>query len=578
MGRLQSGHSPFPCECLIVRADDGEQRTLWLHGELVPGDGLSPSRMIGTATNITELRRAEASRAINDELSGGLLDACPIPILVLTLEPSARPIAMNRCYTETFGYTIEDISDPDVGWRRIYADPLTRGETRVIWDRALAHARAGKHSAIQPFEAEVPCRDGSVRQTEVHLGFYEKRALVILNDLTSRNRAERERLEMEAQLRHTQKLESIGVLSGGIAHDFNNLLTSVLGYASMALFELPDDSPVRPMLREIETAAERASHLTRQLLAYSGRGKFSVELLALDERVREMEQLLRTVVSKKARIELDLQPASISADPAQIDQIAMNLITNASDALGDEPGTISIRSGVRLVGAGEVPASSISPALPPGRYAFLEVRDTGCGMSEDTLARIFDPFFTTKFTGRGLGLAAVLGIVRSHRGGIQIASTPGRGTTFTVLFPAVEPAAAQALLPASAAPAPGTERGSVLIVDDEAIVRSFARRALESAGFATIEAADAETAIETFDKQAGEIQSVLLDLTMPRMDGWQLLERIRRSQPDIPVLIMSGYSAPETLPSAFGMGPTSFLLKPFRRQDLVDHMSALVAR
>jgi CheY-like chemotaxis protein len=290
-----------------------------------------------------------------------------------------------------------------------------------------------------------------------------------------------------------------------------------------------------------------------------------------------MEQLLRTVVSKKASIEVELQAAWIAADPAQIDQIAMNLITNASDALGDAPGSISIRTGVRRIEPGEIPDSPHSRELPAGRYAFLEVRDDGCGMSEETLARIFDPFFSTKFTGFGLGLAAVLGIVRGHQGGVRVASTPGRGTTFTVMLPATEPEPAQ-LSPEAPMHERVEARGTVLVVDDEDTVRSFARRALESAGFATVESADAEAAVEWFEKNAGEIQSVLLDLTMPRMDGWQALERLRRVQPDLPVVIMSGYNAPEALPSPVGKGRTLFLQKPFRLQDLVDSVTAAATR
>jgi PAS domain S-box-containing protein len=244
--------------------------------------------------------------------------------------------------------------------------------------------------------------------------------------------------QSEEQMRNAQKLESLGVLAGGIAHDFNNLLVGVLGNASLALTELPDHSPARQFVKDVETSAQRAAELTRQMLAYSGRGKFVVESLSLSQVVREMTQLLGRVISKRARLSLhlreDLPP--IVGDATQVRQVVMNLITNASDALLGEPGLVTARTGTIHADARLLAGTYLNEELPAGEYVYLEVTDSGVGMDAATRARIFEPFFTTKFTGRGLGLAAVLGIVRSHKAAIDVTSEPGCGTTFRVLFPA----------------------------------------------------------------------------------------------------------------------------------------------
>lgn len=253
------------------------------------------------------------------------------------------------------------------------------------------------------------------------------------------NRAATERERVEVQLRHSQKLESLGVLAGGIAHDFNNLLTAVLGYAALAQEDLPSDAPASASVRGVETAALRAAALVQQLLAYAGRGAVAARPLDLSDLVRDTAQLLRTAVAKTASLELHLADGlpPVEADPAQIRQVIMNLLTNASESLGDAPGTVALRTGVRTLDDPARYSPYAASDLHPGRYVYAEVADTGSGMSPETLTRIFDPFFTTKFAGRGLGLAATLGIVRGHRGLIRVASELGRGTTFEVLFPSI---------------------------------------------------------------------------------------------------------------------------------------------
>ncbi len=367
----------------------------------------------------------------------------------------------------------------------------------------------------------------------------------------------------EASARHVQKLESIGVLAGGIAHDFNNLLHVVLGNADLARLQLPGEAPAREHLDEVVRATQRAAELTQQLLAYSGRGAVEIRHLDLSHEVREMATLLRTAISKQATLVWELAPdlPAISADPTQVRQIVMNLITNASDALTDAPGSITLRTG-----RADDPAEESSAK----DFVFLEVSDTGCGMETSTLQRIFDPFFSTKFTGRGLGLAAVIGIVEGHHGHVRIRTAPGEGTTFRILFPAVP--ALPDVEPRRTSGANWRGRGTVLLVEDEEGVREVVTRMLERLGFRVLSAEDGIAALEALDHGDAVVTAVLLDLSMPRMGGSDALRHIRERRPDLPVVLMSGYTQQEVAPRhliAEG-GAAGFLQKPFLPEDLAS--------
>jgi len=400
---------------------------------------------------------------------------------------------------------------------------------------------------------------------------------IVLNwrDVTQRKLAEEEHQKFEAQLRHAQKLESLGVLAGGIAHDFNNLLTVVLGNASLAQAQLTAKSPATALIHEIEQAARRAAELTQQMLAYSGRGKFIVQPLRLDHLVQEMATLLKTIVSKKATITLELQPSAIEGDATQIRQVIMNLIMNASDALEGDATRICIRTGVRHVRESELQSPYLPGDLPEGLYAFFEVEDAGIGMSDETQTRIFEPFFTTKFTGRGLGLAAVLGIVRGHRGTIKVESALHQGTTFQVLIPATSKTELQSpdsgheiLLP--------TGKGTVLVIDDEVSILSFVRHVLEREGFVVLTAEDGREGLQILATHATDIVMVLLDLTMPRMDGAEALRELHSTAPQIPVLVMSGFSVHEELTQSRESGVRGFIQKPFTPRRLIARIAELL--
>lgn len=390
-------------------------------------------------------------------------------------------------------------------------------------------------------------------------------------DTTDLVRAEEERRRLDLQVQQTQKLESLGVLAGGIAHDFNNLLVAILGNAGLALMELPPESPAWQTVLAIETAAQRAAELTRQMLAYSGKGKFVIEQLNLSRVVEEMAHLLEISVSKRAVLKYRFAPdlPAIEGDATQLRQVIMNLITNASDAIGDRSGVISVSTGLIDADAAYLKTAYMDDDLPEGQYVYLEVADTGIGMDAETAARIFDPFFTTKFTGRGLGLAAVLGIVRSHRGAIKLSTVPGRGTTFTILFPAAGPPA-----PPGPAPAPETAsaplpRAVILVVDDDETVRAVTRRMLELSGFTVLLAADGAEAVALYRERPG-IDLVLLDLTMPAMDGEETFRELRRLDPGVRVILTSGYSEQDAADRFAGTGLAGFIQKPYRPQDLIE--------
>ncbi len=391
-----------------------------------------------------------------------------------------------------------------------------------------------------------------------------------------RTRAEEQRRRLEARVQNSQKLESLGVLAGGIAHDFNNLLTVVLSYTDLARGQLPEDSPVRPLLKEIERAADRAAELAKQMLAYSGRGTFLIGPVRVEAVVAEMAKLLSTVISKKTELGLDLRPATIEGDATQIRQVVMNLITNASDALEDRSGSVTVRTGVRAMDASELRSSVLLSPLPPGTYAYIEVQDSGCGMSEATLSRIFDPFFTTKPAGRGLGLSAVVGIVRSHRGTLHVDTAPGSGTTFRIIFPAlVEGRPADRPGPAAPGSAAGT--GTILVVDDEPAVNKLACDVLRRAGFQTISAADGREGVALYERHKQEIQAIVLDLSMPHLNGLEVAARVRALNPDVPILFTSGYNQQESSDRLAEIGRAGFLQKPFRPSELRASIRGMIS-
>jgi signal transduction histidine kinase len=399
-----------------------------------------------------------------------------------------------------------------------------------------------------------------------------ERALREWRHIIEKQRAEAERLEMERRLLHAQKLESLGVMAGGIAHDFNNLLTAILGHADLALLTLPPVAPACNNIGEIIKASRRAADLCQQLLAYTGKGKFVIEPFDLDELIEEMAHLLRTLISKKVLLNLNLHRdlPKIEGDPSQIRQVVMNLVMNASEAIGEMSGVVTISTGVSFCDREIIRGGYLDDDLPEGLYVSLEVSDSGCGMDRETRERIFEPFFSTKFTGRGLGMSAVLGIMRSHRGTVKVYSEPGQGSAFRLLFPVSE----KAVRNASVKEIPKGEewRGSgvVLLVDDEQPVIDIAGRMLEMLGFSVETAKDGMEALEVFGRKRTEIRCILLDLTMPRMNGEEAFRELRRLDPGIPIVLSSGYSELEVATRFSGEKVAGFMQKPYRFSELRD--------
>ena len=485
---------------------------------------------------------------------------------MLITDASGRIIYANPAAAQISGYALSDLQGRDVrelmggtDGATSYAsivECLKRGET---W--------SGTVSLMRP--------DGSARQVE-------RRISPVVVDGRTRyhvcvNRDVTEERQQQARLEHSQRLESLGVLAGGIAHDFNNILAAILGNASLAGMRLGAEHEAARYISRIEQSSQRAADLCKQMLAYSGKGRFTVRPVNLSRMLRDIARLLEVSIARNAvlQYELDEHLPTVEADATQMQQVLMNLVMNASDALADASGRIVLRTGVAEVGERELAANCSGEDLPPGRYVFVEVEDSGCGMGKEVVKRLFDPFFTTKFTGRGLGMSAVLGIVRGHHGAITVDSTEGVGTRFRVLLP---PSGEQEVVEVETEDVDDWRgQGVVLVVDDEENVRESAAAMLEEMGFRTLLAADGEDALEMIREYEAEISLVLLDMTMPRLDGRGCFERLRRMNPHPRVLICSGYAESDVLGSFADAEPDGFVAKPYRFEALRVAVKAVLA-
>jgi len=385
---------------------------------------------------------------------------------------------------------------------------------------------------------------------------------VIARDLS----VERKRMQ---QLEHTQRLESLGILAGGIAHDFNNILTAIMGNAAMAGRQMDDQSPAKELLSRIELSTQHAADLCRQMLAYSGKGKFVVKAINLSGLVEEMTRLMEVSIEKNVVIKYHLSEnlPAVEADVAQIQQVILNLITNANEAIAGKSGVISFSSGVMHADRAYLNSTISAGDLSEGRYVFVEVSDTGCGMDAETIKKMFDPFFTTKFTGRGLGMSAVLGIVRGHHGALRVYSEPGNGTTFKILLPVSD----QKFTGDSACDIDNSAheaQGLVLVVDDEETVREVATMMLEDIGFSVLTAENGLQALDVYRLHQHEIAGVLMDMTMPKMDGKTCFRELRRINADVKVILSSGYNEQDATSRFAGKGLAGFIQKPYSPEAL----------
>jgi two-component system cell cycle sensor histidine kinase/response regulator CckA len=490
------------------------------------------------------------------------------PHFIFVKDRAGRFTLVNEAIAEAYGTTVEGLvgkTDGDFnhnaeeveGFRRDDLEVMDTLQEKLIPLEVITDSK-GNHRYLQTIKRPLVDADGVARHV-----------LGVATDITALKQADDARRAIEAQMLQAQKLESLGLLAGGIAHDFSNLLVGVLTNADIALRKLGAGSVAGGSIEQIRVAAMRAAELCRQMLAYAGRGEVTIETLNLTDVVGELAELMRASVSKHANVltELASVPA-IAADPTQVRQVVMNMITNASDALDDAEGQITVRTGVRELTAHDLEQDCTKQPPRPGAYVHVEVTDTGRGMSPETVSRMFDPFYSTKLAGRGLGLAAVLGIVRSHGGAIFVSSTPGKGTTCSVHFPIASGAALVEVV------APPPRR--VLVIDDEPIVVIAVKEILELEGYAVATAHGGHDAIEMFRREPDGFIGVLLDMTMPRLGGVDVMRELRAIRADVQVILMSGYERSRA--AQLGDPPAGFLQKPFRSEDLLDTVAKLFAR
>jgi PAS domain S-box-containing protein len=553
LARIIRGETVRNTELVLTRLDTGDARVVSYSGSPIFDGAGSPAFAVLTVRDITEQKDAERKLKESERHFRDLADS--MPHLVWIARPDGHHVYFNRRWYEELGISAEQSIGE--GWMD-HLHPEDRERCSSLWRQCVAsgedyHIEYRFRTASGEYRwylgRAVPVRgaDGAIMRwygscTDIH-----------------------DRKREEERQRQTQKLESIGLLAGGVAHDFNNLLTGIMGNASLALEEAGPAAEER--IRRILDGAERAAHLTRQLLAYSGKGQFFVAELDLSQSVREMLDLLRLSVPKSIDIKLDLQDRLplVSCDPGQLQQLIMNLVINAGEAIGEgRPGKISIATGVRDIGGGF--AGALEEEVAPGRYTFLEVRDTGGGMDEEVRRKIFDPFFSTKFTGRGLGLAAVAGIMRSLKGTVDVSSTPRLGTAFTLLFPA----GAAELAP------DGESRGTILVVDDEPDVRQFIAAVLERAKFQVLSACDGAQGLELFEARRDRIDAVIVDIIMPVMGGSELLANIRERRPRMKVLVTSGCAETEARRLCDSLHGAVFLQKPYTAGRLREAVEQLL--
>ena len=536
--------------------------------------------LIGRRTRTIEAEVAARTAELAE--SRGRLDA------ILAALPG---MAYRGYYAKDFEITF--VSDGATGLTGYAPADFVSGRVHlrdIVLPEDLARARQETRTAVaqgRPIEVEyrIRTREGaekwvlsrgrSTHRTPEGLPVFDGLAI----DITAQKQAEAARLALERKLLDGQKLESLGLLAGGIAHDFNNLLSAILGNAGLARLVLPAASPVESQLGAIETASMRAAELCRQMLAYAGKGRFVVEPTQVSRLVEELMPLLKVTIARQATLRLELAERlpAVSADATQLRQIVMNLVLNAADASAERGGEIVVRTGEAQVGRAELAECAAGAELAEGRYVFLEVEDRGTGMTAEVRAKIFDPFFTTKFAGRGLGLAAVLGIVRGHGGALRVQSRPGEGSIFRLLLPpSADAGPAPAAAPASAGRA-GLQ-GEVLVAEDEETVRAVVSAMLRALGLRVDAAADGEAAAARFAAEPERYRLVLLDLLMPGLTGEQTLARLRTIRPDLRALLMSGYSEGDVLGRVGGpAGKTAFLAKPFTRDALERKLRELLA-
>ncbi len=556
-------------------APDGDIRQWQISATLVDLEGRP--MLNGLVRDVTESRRAEEElrqreeqqRQLSEKLTQqtrlleAILAATPDNFLVFDLNGRLQFISLS--ILEFLGFSLNDVVGKT--WQELQL-PVEFGKVSDQ-DRASV-LQTGKPVSR---EFQFPWSDG-LREIEFVTNPVLDNQEEVVSFVTTARDVTEWRQTVRAMHR-AQKMESLGILAGGIAHDFNNLLVAMLGQASLAQTYLDSHQPAHGHISKVVQAAEQAAGLTQQLLAYSGGGQFSIKLIDLNRLIQESMDLFKVALPKQIILEFDLVDdlPLIEGDKAQLQQVLMNLVINGAEAIGEQTGRICVQTAVRHITQEDQRFWRYTDLqLPTGNYVSLRVEDDGEGMEPENIVKIFDPFFTTKFTGRGLGLAAVLGIVRSHRGGLWVSSEPEDGTVFELLLPIsteVEPVeAAQPEVPVSET----AVTGLVLVIDDERAVREAVADILEMEGMEVIAAANGDEGIALYQAQASEIDLVLLDLSMPGKSGRETFEILQQFDPDVRIMLSSGYSE-EDATRGFATPPlVGFLQKPYRLDTFIQRM------
>jgi PAS domain S-box-containing protein len=534
---VKSG-TAFDLELAVVSA---KGNALWVRGqgEAEYLDGRI-TKIFGSFQNITERKRMEEQLRQSNEQLHFVLEGSQLGFWDWNME--AGEVARNERWAEMLGYTLKEVELTINQWTTL----MHPDDKERAWKSVNDHLEG--RAALHEVEYRMLAKDGGYKW------IYDRACIVKRDaegrparmsgthtDITERKRVEEEKQSLDQQMQHAQRLESLGVLSGGIAHDFNNILAIIIGHCALAKL---NPRSAENSLGEIERAAERAAELCRQMLAYAGKSQFIWAKVNFGELVEDIVKMLKTTISQKVEIRSFLAPETsiIDGDASQLRQIAMNLIINASEAIGKEHGEIRVSVAHAELAEGGSSRDYLGKTIAPGSYVSLTVSDNGCGMDSETLMRIFEPFYTTKFTGRGLGMSAVLGIITSHKGALQLFSEPGRGTTFTVYLPLLKGGSGEgdATLPAVST-APWQSSGTVLLVEDECQIRIVVKSLLESFGLTVLEAGNGKEALELYESHAGEITLVVTDMGMPVMDGHDLCLALQKHDPKLPIIISSGF-------------------------------------
>jgi PAS domain S-box-containing protein len=532
----------------------------------------------GLEEEVAERRRVEHELRASEERWRNVSELSSDLSFALTREPDGSFTTdwATQAIARISGRSLEEIEAH--GWPSIM-HPEDLGPVAT-------HMSQIRDGETREYDARIITLDGDERWVKTRITGARSpldgklRVLGAGRDVTEARRVEEQRRRLEAHMQEAQKLESLGVLAGGIAHDFNNLLAVVLGNDALAMSEAKPGSRLAKQLERIRSAAKHAQALTSQMLTYSGKASISLKPLDLSRLVEEMSDLLEASISKKCRLEIALAHSRtlVEGDPTQLRQVILNLVTNASEALGDDrSGRIALRSGLMTADAAYLADTFGVGDLAAGEYVYLEVSDPGQGIDEETRNRIFEPFFSTKFTGRGLGLASVLGIVRSHRGAIKLVTGAGDGTRFRVLLP---PAAGTAL-PAASGPRnrrAGRRSGTILVVDDDEAVLEVACEFLVRGGLDVVTAGGGRDALEILRSDVrGRIDAVVLDLAMPDLDGRETLLEIRRLRPQLPVVVASGFRKDTGAEQFPNEAIASFIRKPYDAEELIDAVQISLA-